>query len=90
MLKRDSNTGGSSEYCEIFKNTYFEEHLPTADFGDKNLFNAVFSIHENKYGPEITPYLDTFHAVIVLIYQIYRLFPVKRARSKLIIYRATS
>ena len=22
----------SSEYCKIFKNTYFEEHLPTAAF----------------------------------------------------------
>ena len=25
--KRDSNTGLSREYCEVFKNTYFEEHL---------------------------------------------------------------
>ena len=30
LLKRDSNTVLSSEYCEIFKNTYFEEHLLTA------------------------------------------------------------
>ena len=29
LLKTDSNTGVSSEYCEIFKNTYFEEHLRT-------------------------------------------------------------
>ena len=27
QLKEDSNTG---EICEIFKNTYFEEHLRTA------------------------------------------------------------
>ena len=26
LLKRDSNTG---EICEIFKNTYFEDHLQT-------------------------------------------------------------
>ena len=24
---------------------------------------SVFSLNEGKYGPEITPYLDTFHAV---------------------------
>ena len=30
LLKRDSNTGVSNEYCEIFKNLYFEEPLPTA------------------------------------------------------------
>ena len=29
LLKRDSNTGVSCEICEIFKNTCFEEHLPT-------------------------------------------------------------
>ena len=27
LLKRDSNTGLSCEYCQIFKNTYFEEQL---------------------------------------------------------------
>ena len=30
LLKRDSNTGVFCEYCQIFKNTYFEEHLPKA------------------------------------------------------------
>ena len=25
----------------------------------------IFSPNTGKYGPEITPYLDTFHAVIV-------------------------
>ena len=29
LLKEDSNAGVSSEICEIFKNTHFEEHLPT-------------------------------------------------------------
>ena len=32
LLKMDSNIGISSEYCEIFKNTYFEEHLRTTTF----------------------------------------------------------
>ena len=30
LLKMDSNIGISSEYCEIFRNTYFEERLRTA------------------------------------------------------------
>ena len=30
LLKRDFNTDVFSEYCEIFKNTSFEEHLQTA------------------------------------------------------------
>ena len=29
LLKRDSSTVFSYEICEIFKNTYFEEHLQT-------------------------------------------------------------
>ena len=33
LLEADSNTGVfSSEYCKVFKNTYFEEHLLTAAF----------------------------------------------------------
>ena len=31
----------SCKYCEIFKKTSFEEHLPTAASGDKNYLNAV-------------------------------------------------
>ena len=31
----------SSEYCEIFKNTYFEEHLPTA----VSVFNLLLSTY---------------------------------------------
>ena len=27
---------------------------------------SVFSLNTGKYGPEITPYLDTFHAVAVV------------------------
>ena len=29
-LKRDSNSGASSEFCKLFKNTYFLEDLQTA------------------------------------------------------------
>ena len=41
LLKRDPNTGDSSEYCEIFKNTYFEEHLRTAPSEIKNVFILI-------------------------------------------------
>ena len=30
LLKRDSHTGFSLEYCKMFRNIYFEEHLRTA------------------------------------------------------------
>ena len=29
LLKRDSSADVTCEYCEIFKNTFFEEHLRT-------------------------------------------------------------
>ena len=32
LLKRDSNTGISSGYCKIFKNTHFKEDLRTTAF----------------------------------------------------------
>ena len=32
LIKRDSSTVLSCEYCETFKNSYFEEHLWTAAF----------------------------------------------------------
>ena len=31
---------------------------------------SVFSPNTGKYGPEITPYLETFHAVLVFIYHL--------------------
>ena len=30
-------------------------------------FFPVFGLNRGKYGPEITPYLDTFHAEWVLL-----------------------
>ena len=41
LLKRDSNTVFSCEYCEIFKNTYFEEHLRTSASVIPNLFKGL-------------------------------------------------
>ena len=38
------------KYCEIFKNTYFEKHLPTAAFVDcKNVYRTTESQIEMKY-----------------------------------------
>ena len=33
LFKRDSNTDVSSKHFEIFKNSYFEEHLWAAAYG---------------------------------------------------------
>ena len=33
----------------------------------RSYFWSVFSPNTGKYGPEITPYLDTFHAVKKLV-----------------------
>ena len=32
-----------------------------------SLYSSVFSPNTGKYGPEKTPYLDTFHAVKVIM-----------------------
>ena len=36
-----------------------------ADVLPSGLYFPVFGLNTRKYGPEKTPYLDTFHAVIV-------------------------
>ena len=58
LLKRVTNTGVSCEYCEIFKNIYFEEHLRTAASKDryllapniKILMVLCFRCHWSCYG----------------------------------------
>ena len=38
----------------------------------------VFGINTGKYGPEITPYLDSFHAVVALFnHSMRRQFSIK-------------
>ena len=46
------------------------EKCPNTDF-----FWSVFSPNTGKYGPEKTPYLDTFHAVMFFTFQLTALFP---------------
>ena len=46
LLKRDSNTGVFCEHWEIFKNTYFEEHLQTAA---SEIFTWTFSYMNKEH-----------------------------------------
>ena len=46
--------------CRVFAGPYFSVFgLNTEIYGG----NLVFSPNKTKYGPEKTPFLDTFHAV---------------------------
>ena len=68
--------------CDISKNSNFEEDLQTTAskyevisgpyfpaFGlnmERYEVSSVFNPNAGKYGPNITPYLNTFHAVAVM------------------------
>ena len=56
LLKRDSTTSVSCDYCEIFKTTYFEEHLRTAASVYSNDLlkykNCVIKKHASRKGFE--------------------------------------
>ena len=43
---------------DIYKNSHCVKSVQIRSY-----FWSVFSLNTGKYGPEITPYLDTFHAV---------------------------
>ena len=45
LSKRDSNTGVFCEYCQIFKNNYFEEHLWTAASESFSLYQFYVSLN---------------------------------------------
>ena len=49
-------------------------------FGLNTPYISVFSPNTRKYGPEITPYLETFHAVIYIYIYIY-IYVYKRKNS---------
>ena len=52
--------------CEKCPNTefFFGPYFPA--FGQNTERYSVFSPNTRKYGPEKTPYLDAFHAVLLL------------------------
>ena len=61
----------SNRKYKIFNNFHKTCHFlktytacPSTDFFLVRIFSATFSPNMGKYGPEKTPYLDTFHAVI--------------------------
>ena len=47
---------------------------------------SVFSPNTGKYGPEITPYLDTFHAVLVSAWPISRDIILNVIYNKILCY----
>ena len=49
LLKRDSNTGVSCEYFQIFKNTYFEEYFASVSIVNLPLIFSV--LIETKMSP---------------------------------------
>ena len=50
------------KFYQIFKNTFIIEHPQATASGQ---IIVVFSPNTgNEYGPEITPYLDTFHVMV--------------------------
>ena len=59
-----------SVYERIFNKLYCDtlrEKCPNTELFQVRIFTlylSVFRPNTGKYGPEITPYLDTFHAVI--------------------------
>ena len=62
-----------SEYREIRtrKNSVFGNFLRSG-FSSK-FSTSIFSPNTGKYGPEKTPYLDTFHAVDFLLNLVHKL-----------------
>ena len=47
-----------------------------------NLYFPVFGLNTGRYGPEITPYFDTFHAVSVIRQKKNLKLVVKRTQSR--------
>ena len=60
FLKRESNTVFFCEICEIFKNTYFEEHLRMTDcFSDLKQGIRAYRFKENSHLENC--HLENFH-----------------------------
>ena len=61
LLKSDSKPLFSCEYCKIFKNTYFEEHLQTVAF-----------VHRKCYGKGSFFIAHYFHHPLTNIHALFR------------------
>ena len=44
---------------------------------------SVFSLNAGKYGPEVTPFLDTFHAVFILTFNLKK---EKQCKKNVLVY----
>ena len=63
------NIVGNDTVWKMFKYRVFSgPYFPHSDWIQRNKpYLSVFSLNAGKYGPEKTPYLDTFHAVLCLV-----------------------
>ena len=61
IQKETSTQVFSCKFYQIFKNTFIIEHPQVTATGQ---IIVVFSPNTGKYGPEKTPYLDTFHVMV--------------------------
>ena len=68
--KKTQTTNNVSTACKVSKNGVFSGPYFLA-FGPNTDRYGVFSPNAGKYGPEKTPYLDTFHAVKITSFEIY-------------------
>ena len=58
-----SNFNDGKKWAYKYK---LREKCPNAELFLVRIFLSVFSPNTRKYGPEITPYFDTFHVVTIL------------------------
>ena len=47
------------------------------------VYLSVFSLNAGKYGPEVTPFLDTFHAVFILTFNLKK---EKQCKKNVLVY----
>ena len=64
LMKSVENKCADYIYFKIFQRHILELHC-VESVEIRSYFWSVFNPNTGKYGPEITPYLDTFHAVLV-------------------------
>ena len=71
------------EISSIFKKYRHRFAWKVSKYGViSGLYFPVFSSNTGKYGPEITPYLDTFHAVRCLIRSLIRFNYFMKSKCK--------
>ena len=98
LLKRDTNIGISCEYCEIFQNIYFSEHLRTTASGPRifkpsmsyPVGNYMFKVNSRNIRTwcEICTKLTPCSSVSIANFEqvnaglVFQFFKIKRCRGK--------